>query len=275
MAGQRVLVTVKTYPVLSTTYQELVCTAGFTEPGKWIRIYPVPFRQLDYDKQYAKFQWITAPLLKSSKDPRPESHNLTDLTKLVVGEKVPPKDRSTRDKFALADVHTNKDEIVRGAWDNKFSLVTFKPKEITAFAWEAGEREHDSKKLEAIKAKQAQLGLNLDGSGVDEQFELAEKIPYRFYYTFIDDAGIESRLMIEDWEISALYRNCLAGAEGDEAAALEGVRKMYEGRFLSERDVYLFLGTSLQWHNMKAPNPYMIVGVYAPKLEAQPSLFQL
>ena len=38
----RVLVTVKAYPKPSGKYEELVCTAGFTESGKWIRIYPLP-----------------------------------------------------------------------------------------------------------------------------------------------------------------------------------------------------------------------------------------
>lgn len=45
MALTKVLITVKTYPNLSTKYEELVCTAGFREDGTWIRIYPVQFRQ--------------------------------------------------------------------------------------------------------------------------------------------------------------------------------------------------------------------------------------
>ena len=39
MALTKVLITVKTYPTLSTKYDELVCTAGFREDGSWIRIY--------------------------------------------------------------------------------------------------------------------------------------------------------------------------------------------------------------------------------------------
>jgi hypothetical protein len=58
MAQTRVLITVKTYPTLSEKYDELVCTAGFREDGSWIRIYPIPFRKLDYQNQYHKWQWI-------------------------------------------------------------------------------------------------------------------------------------------------------------------------------------------------------------------------
>jgi hypothetical protein len=36
MARERVLVTVKTYPTLSQSHVELVCTAGFREDGSWM-----------------------------------------------------------------------------------------------------------------------------------------------------------------------------------------------------------------------------------------------
>lgn len=34
----KVLVTVMTYPLPSRGYQELVCTAGVTEDGEWVRL---------------------------------------------------------------------------------------------------------------------------------------------------------------------------------------------------------------------------------------------
>lgn len=40
----RVLVTVLTYPHPSAKYKELVCTAGVTAAGEWIRLYPVDYR---------------------------------------------------------------------------------------------------------------------------------------------------------------------------------------------------------------------------------------
>jgi hypothetical protein len=54
MAATKVLITVKTYPAISQKYDELVCTAGFREDGTWIRVYPIPFRKLDYGSQYKK-----------------------------------------------------------------------------------------------------------------------------------------------------------------------------------------------------------------------------
>lgn len=37
----KVLITVKTYPIPSDTYDELVCTAGVTELGDFVRLYPL------------------------------------------------------------------------------------------------------------------------------------------------------------------------------------------------------------------------------------------
>ena len=58
MQKLKVLITVKTYPIPSPKYDELVCTAGVTESGDFIRLYPINFRDLPYSKQYRKYQWI-------------------------------------------------------------------------------------------------------------------------------------------------------------------------------------------------------------------------
>ncbi len=47
----KVLITVKTYPIPSARYDELVCTAGVTETGDFIRLYPVNFRDLPFSQQ--------------------------------------------------------------------------------------------------------------------------------------------------------------------------------------------------------------------------------
>src|SRR6476660_6087323 len=73
MALTKVLITVKTYPTISTKYEELVCTAGFLENGQWIRIYPVQYRKKRYAEQYKKYQWIEIDLVKNTEDFRPES----------------------------------------------------------------------------------------------------------------------------------------------------------------------------------------------------------
>jgi hypothetical protein len=69
----KVLITVKTYPLPSNKYEELVCTAGVLEDGRWIRIYPIPFRSLPHDKKFEKYEWIQLGLVRNKSDFRPES----------------------------------------------------------------------------------------------------------------------------------------------------------------------------------------------------------
>ena len=54
----RVLITVKTSPQPSTKYKDTVCTAGVRLDGdapQWIRLYPIPFRHLETDLQFKKY----------------------------------------------------------------------------------------------------------------------------------------------------------------------------------------------------------------------------
>ena len=54
----KVLITVMTYPHPSETHQELVCTAGITESGEWVRLYPIDYRYRPENQQFHKYQWI-------------------------------------------------------------------------------------------------------------------------------------------------------------------------------------------------------------------------
>jgi hypothetical protein len=82
----KVLISVKTYPTLSTKYNELVCTAGFLENGDWVRIYPLPFRALDKDQKYKKWQWIELDLERNTSDVRPESYKVKNVDSLKIIE---------------------------------------------------------------------------------------------------------------------------------------------------------------------------------------------
>ena len=83
MGREKVLITVKTYPTLSQKYGETVCTAGVREDGSWMRIYPVPFRRLDDEEQYQKFDWIETGFIRGRSDPRPETLHPADLAEML------------------------------------------------------------------------------------------------------------------------------------------------------------------------------------------------
>ncbi len=77
--------------------------------------------------------------------------------------------------------------------------------------------------------------------------------------------------MIEDWEIFALYRNCLKTHNGDEQLAISDVKKKYWDEFVlsGKKDLHLILGTVNEHHNKKAPNPFIIIGVLPFPFEQQ------
>ncbi|MGI6078024.1 MAG: hypothetical protein ACOYCB_07675 [Fastidiosipilaceae bacterium] len=153
----------KTYPTLSTTYNELVCTAGFREDGSWVRIYPVPYRKLKYADRYEKWQWIEMDIVRNTKDFRKESYRPADLDKeIIIGEIVPTtKNWTLRKEIALKNVYTDMSVLIKEAKDTNIgtSLAVLKPQKVIDFIWEPCEREWDKNKLDAIIAKQAQGNL--------------------------------------------------------------------------------------------------------------------
>jgi hypothetical protein len=79
---KKVLIVVKTYPTPARKGVEVSCTAGITEDGQWIRLFPLPFRFLRSEKQFKKYQWIEVAVTKAS-DPRPDSW-VVDLDSIKV-----------------------------------------------------------------------------------------------------------------------------------------------------------------------------------------------
>ena len=57
----------------------------------------------------------------------------------------------------------------------------------------------------------------------------------------------------------------------DKKTAIAKVRQKYFDEFVFKRDLYFFLGTTREWHS-RAPNPYLIVGVFYPPPQTQPTL---
>lgn len=89
-------------------------------------------------------------------------------------------------------------------------------------------------------------------------------LPSRSYDELVCTAGL-----LENGE----WMKCLKVAEGNEAETLAKVREKYEQEFLIEKDIYLFLGTTKEWHMRRAKNPFVIIGVFYPKIETQMKLF--
>ncbi len=226
--------------------------------------------------QDKKWEWVELELepQKPSLDFRPESHRpkYPDLSDLVVISKLGTDQAWYERKQAyLKNVYSNLTRLIDDSKDpQNVSLAAFQPKRLAKFIVEADDHEWKEQWLEQLK----QVDMLTSGKHAGDGPRVPiDKIPYKFKYRFEDEQGKVSTMAIEDWEIGALYRKCLAAAEGDESVAVDKVREKYGRDFMQNKDIVLFLGTTLEHHRARHTNPFTIIGVYYPPRQPQQQLF--
>jgi hypothetical protein len=87
---------------------------------------------------------------------------------------------------------------------------------------------------------------------------LLEKLPYDFHYHYQDQAMIDLRHKITDWEAGALFRNCYR-RYGDQWEI--PFRQKLEDDF-SKTDLLFLMGTVHRF-----PDQWLIVGLFYPPLQ--------
>ena len=269
MPKERILITVKTYPTLSASYGELVCTAGLREDGSWIRIYPVPFRSLEEYQKFEKYRIIEAQVMRNTKDPRPESYKV-DFQSLALTETKLSTTDNWRERrnwvLARGKVYDDLSSLIALANEkNHLSLATFKPSQICNFKAEPQSPDWDENKILSLQHASLQGDLFPEWQPRSVT-RYVKKLPWKFSYQILDAAGRESTMMITDWEIGSLYWKCLKEGAGTEEAVSK-VRHKYFDNFL-EKDLHLFLGTTREWHG-RGMNPFVVVGVFYPPMNPQ------
>ena len=261
---KRVFITVKTYPNPSASYVETVCTAGIVENEGWIRLYPVPYRVSSglADKQFKKYQWIDVDVVKrppSSSDKRPESYSPQEGS-MKLGKIIPPTSSEARKDIIFRNTRKFRDfdTVFSLAKDFKISLATFEPSEIVKFyAVPCEERDWTEKEQAKLDKEIKQKDFFIEDSFKRSNLQ---KVPYEFRFTLKDSKGKLSDMMIEDWEVGACYWNMLERSH-TEKEAVEKVIACYN-KICTEQDCIFFMGTTNQFHNRKAPNPFVIIGLF-------------
>lgn len=261
-----VLITVMTYPHPSTGYEELVCTAGITDAGEWVRLYPIDYRYRPAEQQFHKYQWISVNLALrgAGNDNRKESRK-PDLKSLkILGQQLPTKN-NWQERRAIIDsmpVYTVK-QLQALYETDRVSLGIVKPTKILDLRIEPA----DPNWKPEWQALLQQVRL------FGPQPKPLRKIPYKFSYVFeCEDSTRPHVTMCEDWELGVLWLK-EAARLGDEAEAAESVKKTYLDKLCSaDRDTRFFMGTIFPY------NVWVVLGVFwppkilAPVLE-QPTLF--
>jgi hypothetical protein len=244
---QRILVTAKTYPLPSTKYVELVCTAGITEDGKWMRLFPIDFRYKTYDQQFKLYDWIECDVQRRTEDSRIESYS--PRSEIAVVGNIPSTNWEERKKCVMPLL----DESVEGLMERcpqGISLGLIKPKEILDIKSELSDRDWTKDQ------KQALVQERLFGP---KQKPL-EKIPYDFKYRFrCHGASCKGNhyMRVEDWGLGVLYRK-MRDLYGEKAGADKVIEKMKKE---TERDLHFFLGTVRSMHHY---GTFTIIGLFSP-----------
>lgn len=250
---EKILIVAKTAPNPSDKYRETVCTAGITQKGKWIRLYPIPFRYMEFDKWFHKYQWIEVEIEKrpADKDFRIDSYQPNCDSIKPLGKPLKAENWKERKEIILPTSSKSLEEI-REMYDNqKVSLGIFKPKRVTNFVIEPASREW-SKKHKQVLSQQHLF---------DQQPKALEKIPYNFSYEFeCNDSRCKGhKMQIIDWEITELYRNMKKKYPFSMDTVLEKVKNQWFYEMCGEnKDTHLIVGSVY-------PKPsFVVLGVFWP-----------
>lgn len=253
----RLLVTVKAYPAVSRKYGESVCVAGVTEPGpeqRWVRLFPVQFRELPRIQQFSKYQIIDLEVRSHSGDSRPESRR-PNLDSLSLGRKLGARG-SWPDRRPFIDplMRASMCEIAQRQRQTGESLAVFHPREIMDFEWEEADGDWDERRGAVVSQPSLMFPRG----------EALERIPYKFWYRYRCDEKRCSghRQSIIDWELAQAFRRWQPEYR-DERGLLDALRhKWLDEMWAPDRDSALFVG-----NQHRHPASFLVLGVYWPQRE--------
>ncbi|NSL85739.1 hypothetical protein ECE50_002780 [Chitinophaga sp. Mgbs1] len=262
----KVLITVKSYPTISSHYDEQVSIAGFREDGVFIRIYPIPFSKKTYDEQYQLYDWVEMDLARNTRDFRLESFRpvTPDAPVKKTGHLAAGDDWNERKSIVLRTVYRDLSTLIVEAKHEAFytSLAVFKPTRILDFIAEETTREWDSARLEKL---QEEKNSGRVSEQPEDPFAVMKKLPYQFSFRFTDKDNKEITLPVEDWQLASFYWKCLKKHSGPEKEqkAIRDVRKKYLMEYARSTDLHFFLGTAQAVH-ATSRQPFTIVGLFHP-----------
>ena len=235
--SERILITVRTYPVVSTNYIETVCTGGITDAGEWRRLYPVPLRYLEQEKQYKTFDVVNVEV-KEGKDTRPESRTPVLSSLQIVSE---VKDWDERRRWIEPTCFNSLDSLI--AADK--SLAPVRVQKVLEFIAKPIEAEWSPEQLEKLKQ-----------DNLFEQRRPLKKIPFDFRFRWIDGDSKEYNSHVLAWELGETWRQYSMNYS-DPIAVMQD--KWMNDLCSPKRDVLFFMGNQNRFRDQ-----FSICGIFGP-----------
>lgn len=249
---KQILVTVRTYPIPSKSSVEVSCTAGITDDGEWIRLFPIPYRFLDEDKRFKKYQLIEADVIKSESDQRSESFKINTDSINILAQPLSSNDKWEARKARVFPLKTTSLCFLQHERNakQKPTLGLFKPKTITALRIEQTNSEWTPAQLASLG--QYPLFVNTPRTQL-------EKLPFDFSYEFkCEESGCNGhKLICTDWEMGWSY---IKWREKYGMQWEQKFRETFETKMIFVNDTHFFVGTI---HNY--PDAWIIIGLFYPQ----------
>ena len=256
---EELLILTKTYPSPSAGHRETTCVAAVNRAGDLRRIFPVPYRLLEGDAQFKKWEWIQARVSRPNSDHRPESRRIDTGSIHRSGNVIPIKngDWGERTRWLHSHIVPGFTALEQRRQTTGQTLGVLRVSRIQELRIT---KTKDDDWTEEDRIKLSQDGL-FDSEEIKRRPPL-RKLPYDFHYRYEcigPDGQTEiSTHKLTDWEIGALFWKCIQsyGESGWEAK----FRHRLETDFAA-KDLLLLMGTIHRF-----PDQWLIVGIiYPPK----------
>lgn len=262
----RILILCKTYPSPSGKHVETSCVAGMEEDGRLIRLFPIPFRLIDDEKQFKKWQWVNVRISKAPNDHRPESHKVFFDTIVCDGDRLPTSHGWQARKEQLAKISVFDDfASLDAARESKgVTLGVMRPSRVLGLdITPTSKPDWTDEEKEKLVQQERQGGLFEEADA--KRIATLKKVPFDFHYRYAcgtGDAAREYRHKIADWEAGALYMKCRSRYGDDWEPPF---RKKIE-QDLPAADLMFLMGTIHRF-----PDQWLIVSlIYPPMLPSGP-----
>ncbi|MCL4456698.1 MAG: hypothetical protein M1406_04740 [Nitrospirae bacterium] len=249
---KQVLVTVKAYPNPSKKYGETVCVAGIDlETRKWIRLYPIPYRDLEDDKKFKKYSVIEVRTHKAQDDTRPESYKVDSDSIKVIDRYDSKNGWEKRKPLVMPTSSPSLCAIQENNRQSGMSLGMFKPCNIS-FTYEKIKLQDQPKRKDCYSQK---------GFFTPDKKPI-EEIPFDFRYQFrcCGEKNCKGHdLLIIDWEINQSFRKWRYKYK-DEAVLLDKIKERWLDEICSaQKDTYFFVGNVNRFRDI-----FMVLGAFYP-----------
>jgi len=238
MPTERILITVRTYPVPSRTYIETVCTGGINDQGKWRRLFPVDLRYLEIERQYKTYDVIQIQLQNSS-DSRPESRrpNLQTIKKIDHLD-----EWSSRCQWINPTIMNSMDELI----DRERTIAPVAVSEVLEFQIKRDAENWTPEQLDKLSQKH-----------LFRKNKALEKVPYKFRIRWVDGDKKEHVHTYTAWEVHQTWRNWRRMYDDD---VNERIRDKWLNEVCNESNQLSFY----MGNYARRPKQFSITGIFNP-----------